>query len=119
MAPSWRRWLSGSPETGADLGLRGEDWAPWWAPPAIALVLAGGLVGWQWLGEEHRRELIAMPPGERHERFLSVRRDAQAMCPRRELRTQCRAELDELLQFPDCDEECRSFAARMRRTWMP
>jgi hypothetical protein len=119
VAPSSRRWLSGRPQVRPEAGLRDEDGAPWWLAVVLALLFAGGLVAWQWLGDEHRRALTAMSTGERQERFLRMRHEAEAMCLRRELRTQCRAELDQLLQFPECDEECRSFAARMRRMWRP
>jgi len=85
----------------------------------LALLFAGGLSGWQWSRDEHRRAIAAMPAAERHGQFLRIRHEAEGMCPRRELKTQCGAELDQLLQFPECDEECRSFTTRMRQLWRP
>ncbi len=82
------------------------------------MVVVAAVSSWQWVRSGERRALEALSESERRERYTETRRDAEAFCVRRELRTQCRAKLDLLLLFPECDEACRDFVAR-RRAWRP
>ena len=93
--------------------------APRWGPVFLLLLAVAGLTLWDWRHAADGQALAELSPEVRQEKFLSTRRNAEGFCARRELRAQCRMQLELLVRFPECDEECRFFAARMRRMWRP
>ncbi|HVP61387.1 MAG TPA: hypothetical protein VMT11_12545 [Myxococcaceae bacterium] len=114
-------WPPASPTPpGADRvgGAEMDEDDSWWRPLLLVLVVVAAVSGFQWMRSGERRALEALSEPERRERYLQTRRDAEAFCVRRELRTQCRAKLELLLLFPECDEACQAFVAR-RRAWRP
>ena len=95
------------------------DGSPRWGPLVLILLAVAGLTLWDWRHAPEGQASGELSPEARQEKFLSTRRNADGFCARRELRAQCRTQLELLVRFPECDEECRFFAARMRRMWRP
>ena len=96
-----------------------DDGSPRWGPLVLILLAVAGLTLWDWRHAPEGQAFAALSPEARQEKFLSTRRDADGFCAHRELRAQCRTQLELLVRFPECDEESRFFAARMRRSWRP
>ena len=103
-SPSPRLVLRRRPET-----------LPWSARIAIVLAVIATLAVWGWLRNADSRALASMDPDLRGELFRRSRADAEAICARPELEDECRARLEFLERFPECDASCRELVARHRR----
>jgi hypothetical protein len=87
---------------------RRPETLPWSARIAIALAVIVLLVTWGWLRNADSRALASMDPDLRGELFRRSRADAEAICARPELEEECRARLEFLERFPECDASCRT-----------
>ena len=76
---------------------------------AIAVIAA-----WGWLRDADSRALAAMDADLRSELFVHTRAEAEALCARPELKSECEERLGFLSRFPECDESCRRFVALHR-----
>ena len=96
-----------------------DDGSPRWGPLVLILLAVAGLTLWDWRHAPEGQAFAELSPEARQEKFLSTRRNADGSCAHQELWAQCRTQLELLVRFPECDEACRFFAARMRRMWRP
>ena len=72
---------------------------------------------WGWLRNADSRALASMDPDLRGELFRRSRADSEAICARPELEDECRARLEFLSRFPECDASCRALVAN--HLWHP
>jgi hypothetical protein len=87
----------------------------WFARVAIVLAVIALLALWGWLRNADSRALASIDPDLRGELFRRSRAEAEAICARPELEDECRARLDFLGHFPECDASCRALVAEHRR----
>jgi hypothetical protein len=81
------------------------------AIPVAVIVL---LAVWGWLRNADSRALASMDPDLRGELFRRSRAATEAICARPELEDECRARLEFLDRFPECDASCRALVAKHR-----
>jgi hypothetical protein len=88
--------------------------AAWPVGLGLLVVVALVLFSWGWTRGADARILARLPADERARLFQVTRAKAEAFCEAHGLEDQCRAEVDLLAEFPDCDADCRAFVARHR-----
>jgi hypothetical protein len=83
-------------------------------PVLVSLLAAVALIlfSWGWTRGTDARVLAHLPADERARLFQVTRAKAEAFCEDRQLEDRCRAEVELLAEFPECDAGCRSFLAR-------
>jgi hypothetical protein len=100
---------------------------PGWRPPrplvviAIGLAVAALVAAWWWSYTSEGRALRALPAAERralYQRNIDTLREVCEPAPPRSLRTLCRDHAHRVLEFPECDADCREVARRMLVTPM-
>jgi hypothetical protein len=77
------------------------------------LVLATGYVWWSGGGEG--REIRDLPPAQRHALYERTMENLKTVCdpaPGRSVREFCRGQAALALEFPECDDACRTTARR-------
>jgi hypothetical protein len=93
---------------------RGRDSLPWALRIAFVLAASAVIAVWGWLRDADSRALAAMDADLRRELFVHTRAEAEALCGRPELRSECHDRLQFLSRFPECDESCQRFVALHR-----
>jgi hypothetical protein len=83
----------------------------WLAGLALLLAMAIALFVWGWTRGSDARVLARLPADERARLFQVTREKAEAFCAAPELQDRCRAEVELLAQFSECDAACRTFVA--------
>jgi hypothetical protein len=83
-------------------------------PAGVGLLATAALIlfSWGWTRGTDARVLAHLPVDERARLFQVTRAKAEAFCADAQLVDRCRAEVDLLAEFPECDAGCRSFVAR-------
>jgi hypothetical protein len=70
------------------------------------------VLAWGWTRGSDARTLARLPADERARLFQVTRAKAEAFCANRQLEDRCRAEVELLAEFPECDGACRALVAR-------
>jgi len=78
----------------------------------ILTTVAIVVLAWGWTRGSDACVLAHLPADERARLFQVTRAKAEAFCADRQLEDRCRAEVELLAEFPECDAVCRSFVAR-------
>jgi hypothetical protein len=81
---------------------------------ALLVAMAIALFIWGWIRGSDARVLARLPAGERARLFQLTRSKAEALCAEPDLEDRCRAEVELLLEFPECGNDCQAFVARHR-----
>ncbi|HVP61384.1 MAG TPA: hypothetical protein VMT11_12530 [Myxococcaceae bacterium] len=69
---------------------------------------------WGWERNSDARAIARMNPAERAKLYAATRAEAIGLCSDPELLERCRAQVELLSHFPECDGECQTFVARYR-----
>lgn len=90
-----------------------------WLTVSVALlVAAGALLLWIWSQQSEKRAIQALPEVERRSLFGRTIEDLRSVCATGhagDLEEHCSRQGRFILQFPECDEDCRELARRLLR----
>lgn len=88
---------------------------PWLVRLLLLLGVALVVGVWGWLRNADSRALASLDPDLRRELYVRSRAEAEVLCARPEFKDECRARVEFLSRFPECDASCRELVARHLR----